>query len=73
MCHFLWKPIPPAYKTGLMFSDFWDAYSKVLPQEQHQATGKGENWYSCTSIINQLGIGQNDSDSNEPLPFIFEQ
>ena len=25
-----------------MFTDFWDAYQKVLPQDQHLATGKGD-------------------------------
>ena len=31
-----------AYKTGLVFTDFWEAYQKVVPQEQHRATGKGD-------------------------------
>jgi IS1 family transposase len=26
----------------LCYTDFWDAYGKVLPDEQHQATDKGE-------------------------------
>jgi len=25
-----------------MFTDFWEAYQKVVPQGQHRATGKGE-------------------------------
>ncbi len=41
-CRLLWQRIPPTYRTGLLFTDFWDAYQKVLPQEQHRATGKGE-------------------------------
>ena len=41
-CQVLWERIPSAYKTGLVFTDFWDAYQKVLPQEQHRATGKGD-------------------------------
>jgi len=31
-----------AYKTGLVFTDFWDACQKVVPQEQHRATGKDD-------------------------------
>ena len=30
------------YKGGLCYTDFWTAYALVLPEGQHQATGKGE-------------------------------
>ena len=40
-CRTLWERVPPAYKGGLLFTDFWAAYAEVLPQEQHRATGKG--------------------------------
>lgn len=36
-----WERVPPAYKGGLLYTDFWAAYAEVLPQEQHRATGKG--------------------------------
>ncbi len=40
-CALLWSRIPKRYKPCLLYTDFWSAYAKVLPQEQHQATGKG--------------------------------
>ena len=40
-CRLLWQRIPKRYKRCLLYSDFWDAYQKVLPDEQHEATGKG--------------------------------
>jgi len=39
-CRLLWQRIPPAYRHSLLYSDLWEAYQKVLPQEQHQAVGK---------------------------------
>ena len=41
-CRLLWERIPPAYEAGVVFTDFWDAYQKVLPEKQHRATGKGD-------------------------------
>ena len=38
----LWERVPPAYKGGRCYTDFWAAYAEVLPEEQHRATGKGE-------------------------------
>ena len=40
-CRLLWQRIPKRYKRCLLYSDFWDAYQKVLPDEQHEAKGKG--------------------------------
>ncbi len=56
-CRLLWERVPPAYKRGLLYTDFWSAsalvclcfglpllwsaYAEVLPEEQHRATGKG--------------------------------
>ncbi len=40
-CRLLWQRVPKRYKRCLLYSDFWDAYQKVLPDEQHEATGKG--------------------------------
>ncbi len=39
-CRKLWSSVPKLYKQGIVFSDFWDAYQAVLPDEQHQAVGK---------------------------------
>jgi len=53
-CRRLWKKVPIEYRRCLSYSDFWDAYQKVLPQEAHHAIGKEsgqtshmERWY-CT-------------------------
>ena len=32
--------IPPACQRGTVYTDFWDAYQKVVPDAQHQAVGK---------------------------------
>jgi len=39
-CQKLWERIPAVYRSGHCFSDFWEAYSLVLPAEQHTAAGK---------------------------------
>jgi len=53
-CRRLWNKVPLAYRRCVSYSDFWEAYQKVLPQETHQAVGKEtgqvshmERWY-CT-------------------------
>ena len=39
-CRVLWQRIPAAYKHSLCYSDFWAAYAKVVPQEQHDPSEK---------------------------------
>ena len=39
-CRKLWEAIPEAYQTGHCYTDFWEAYNKVIPDEQHTACGK---------------------------------
>lgn len=39
-CRQLWKGIPNAYKQGILYTDFWEAYQAVLPDTYHQAVGK---------------------------------
>ena len=39
-CQKLWERIPPAYRSGLCFTDFWEAYRNVIPVAQHIACGK---------------------------------
>lgn len=39
-CRQLWARIPAAYQHGRCFTDFWEAYSSVIPAEQHTAAGK---------------------------------
>jgi insertion element IS1 protein InsB len=53
-CRRLWCKVPWDYRHCLAYSDFWRAYQKVLPVENHIAVGKDsgqtlhmERWY-CT-------------------------
>ena len=39
-CQRLWRSIPPIYRTGTCFTDFWAAYHAVIPDSQHVAVGK---------------------------------
>ena len=41
-CKRLWRRVPPSYRRLLCFTDFWDAYAKVIPEAQHEATDKGD-------------------------------
>lgn len=41
-CKRLWEAIPQSYKGSICYSDFWEAYQEVIPEEQHQATAKEE-------------------------------
>jgi len=42
-CQRLWQRVPPAdrHRRLLCYTDFWAAYGKVIPEDQHQATDKG--------------------------------
>jgi len=53
-CRKLWRHILETYRDCHSFSDFWDAYQKVFPEETHQSVGKDsgqtnhmERW-NCT-------------------------
>ncbi len=39
-CKKLWSNVPQAFKQGIIFSDFWEAYQAVIPDDQHLAVGK---------------------------------
>ncbi|MCP4284139.1 MAG: IS1 family transposase [Gammaproteobacteria bacterium] len=39
-CRQLWDQIPAPYKQCATFSDFWEAYQRVFPEETHQSVGK---------------------------------
>ena len=39
-CRKLWESIPESYRQGHCYTDFWEAYSQVIPPEQHTACGK---------------------------------
>ena len=36
----LWSRIPESYRRGILYSDFWEGYRKVLPDDHHRAVGK---------------------------------
>lgn len=39
-CQKLWDQIQAANRGRQSFSDFWDAYQKVFPEETHACVGK---------------------------------
>jgi len=39
-CQRLWEAIPDGYRQAQCYTDFWEAYAKVLPAAQHTAVGK---------------------------------
>ena len=39
-CQKLWRQIPPLYRRAHCYTDFWEAYQKVIPADQHTACGK---------------------------------
>jgi IS1 family transposase/transposase-like protein len=52
-CKKLWKRVPAAYRRCHSYSDFWEAYQRLLPSETHQCVGKEtgetahmERWYN---------------------------
>jgi IS1 family transposase len=53
-CRQLWKRVPEDYRGCISYSDFWEAYQKVLPEKTHHPVRKDsgqtnhmERWY-CT-------------------------
>lgn len=41
-CRLLWRRIPESYRRGVLYSDFWESYQKVLPEDRHQPVGKAK-------------------------------
>jgi insertion element IS1 protein InsB len=39
-CLRLWERIPESYKGGSCYSDSWEAYRAVIPEDRHEAVGK---------------------------------
>ena len=39
-CRNLWERIPEAYRSCRTFSDYWDAYQMVFPEQTHSSVGK---------------------------------
>lgn len=37
----LWASLPPVYRQcAVVYTDFWQAYEKVIPSKRHRAVGK---------------------------------
>lgn len=39
-CRKLWGSLPSAYQKSQVYTDFWEAYSQVVPKAQHFPVGK---------------------------------
>ncbi len=39
-CRLLWSRVPPAYRQGLLYSDVWESYQAVLPDDHHRPVDK---------------------------------
>ena len=39
-CRNLWEKIPQSYRVAHCYTDFWEAYQVVIPDQQHSACGK---------------------------------
>ncbi len=39
-CQCLWERVPDRYKNATCFSDFWEAYQCVIPDDQHIPVNK---------------------------------
>ena len=72
-CRKLLEQIPPAYTGCHSYSDFWEAYQLVFPEETHECVGKGsgqtnhmERWYgtlrqSCARFVRKtLSFSKSD-------------
>ena len=73
-CRRLWEQIPPEYKTCHSYSDFWEAYQLVFPDQTHECVGKEsgqishmERWYntlrqSCARFVRKtLSFSKSDT------------
>jgi IS1 family transposase len=54
-CRLLWERVPESYRRGILYSDFWESYQKVLPEDQHQPVGKSSGqtnlmWSAGTAL-----------------------
>jgi len=66
-CKRLWQRVPPAYRRLLCYTDFWDAYGKVIPEDQHQATDKGEGQTCHIAPIKPRAVEQHTAAASGPV------
>ena len=62
-----WQRVPPAYKRGLCYTDFWAAYADVQPQEHHRATGKGDGQTCHPNQASHRALQQHFTPAAGPL------
>lgn len=49
----LWASLPPVYRQcAICYSDFWAAYTKVLPSKRHRAVGKASGQTNHVERVN---------------------
>jgi insertion element IS1 protein InsB len=41
-CRYLWEQVPAPWRAATCYTDFWEAYQAVIPDAQHEASGKGD-------------------------------
>ncbi len=75
-CRRLWNRIPGEYRDCISYSDFWEAYQKVLPEKTHYAVSKEsgqvahmERWY-CTLRQRQARYVRKTLPFQSPMLFI---
>lgn len=39
-CRYLWAQVPAPWRRATGYTDFWDAYRAVIPDDQHEPVGK---------------------------------
>jgi len=73
-CRKLWQQIPAAYRSCRSYSDFWEAYQKVFPEETHECVGKKsgqvnhmERWYGTLRQSNARFVRKTLSFSKSDL------
>ncbi len=60
-CRKLWERIPESYREGLFYSDFWESYQKVFPEDRHQPVGKDSgqtNHIECWNLTLRQRLGR---------------
>jgi insertion element IS1 protein InsB len=51
-CQKLWERLPEAYRGLMTYTDFYAAYEKVIPREQHHACSKGSGLTNAVERFN---------------------
>ena len=54
-CQALWQRIPLAYRSLMVYSDFWQADCRVVPREQHHRCKKGSGLTNTVERFNLTG------------------